>query len=82
MPSYVNGGMLVPTAYTPGARAMTARQCWTKKDYIVAMDVFDGVHFQFTNAFRINQGDDSEITALVKYDNNTVLVSRGSAGGF
>jgi hypothetical protein len=78
---YVNGRMLVPTAYTPGETTYDSTSTWTKKDYLVAMDVFDGVHFQFTNAFRINQGDDSEISNLVKYDNNTVIVIKGKRWG-
>lgn len=78
---YVNGRMLVPTAWTPGESVYDSTSTWTKKDYIVAMDVFDGVHFQFTNAFRINQGDDSEIRGLIKYDNNTVIVLKGKRWG-
>jgi len=78
---YINGRLLVPTAFTPGDTGYDSTSSWTKKDYIVAMDIFDPVHFQFTNGFRINQGDDSEITNLVKYDNNTVIVTKGRRWG-
>jgi len=78
---YMNGRLLVPTAYTPGETGYDATSSWTKKDYLVAMDILDPVHFGFTNAFRINQGDESEITNLVKYDNNTALVTKGRCWG-
>jgi hypothetical protein len=78
---YVNGRLLVPTAYTPGQDDYDATSSYTKADYLVAMDIFDPVHFRFTNGFRINQGDDSEITNLVKYDANTVIVVKGKRWG-
>ena len=78
---YINGRLLVPTAYTPGDNGYDSTASWSKQDYLVAMDTFDQVHFQFVNGFRINQGDDSEITNVVKYDNNTVIVTKGRRWG-
>lgn len=78
---FMNGRLLVPTAYTPGADDYDDTSSYTKKDYIVAMDIFDPVHFRFTNGFRINQGDDSEITNIVKYDANTAIVLKGKVWG-
>ena len=78
---FINGRLLVPTAYTPGDTGYDSTSSWTKKDYIVALDIFDPVHFTFTNGFRINQGDDSELTNLVKFDNNTVIVTKGKRWG-
>lgn len=77
----INNRLLVPTAYTPGADGYDSTSTWTKKDYIVATDALDYIHFDFINEFRINQGDDSEIIQLLKYDNNTVLVFKGKTWG-
>jgi hypothetical protein len=78
---FINGRLLVPTAFTPGDSGYDATSSWSKVDYIIALDVFDPVHFTFTNGFRINQGDDSEITNIVKYDANTAIVTKGKRWG-
>ena len=78
---YVNNRLLVPTAYTPGTDGYDSTSYYGKKDFLVATDVLDPIHFDFSNEFRINEGDDSEIECLVKYDNNTVLVLKGKVWG-
>lgn len=78
---FINNRLLVPTAYTPGDDGYDSTSTWTKKDFIVATDALDELHFDFINEFRINQGDDSEIVQLLKYDNNTVIVFKGKTWG-
>ena len=78
---FVNNMLLVPTAYTPGAAGYDSTSSYAKKDYIVATNYLDYIHFQFVDEFRINQGDDSEIECLAKYDNNTVIVCKGRCWG-
>ena len=78
---YINNQLLVPTAYTPGASAYDSTSSYTKKDYIVAMNYLDPVHFDFVNDFRINQGSDDEIQALVKYGTNTAVVFKTKSWG-
>lgn len=78
---FINNQLLVPTAYTPGAVNYDSTSVYTKKDFIVAMNIGDLVHFQFTNAFRINQGSADEIVNLVKYNQNTALVIKGASWG-
>jgi len=80
---YVNNRLIVATAYTPADDDTTAYTAgsYTKVDFLVAADIQDPVHFTFTHHFRINQGDDSEIVDLVKYDNDTLLVFKGKCYG-
>lgn len=78
---YINNRLLVPTAYTPGASAYDSSSNYTKKDFIVATDIQDDVHFDFSNAFRINQGSDDEIVCLVKYGPDTAIVVKGKSWG-
>lgn len=77
----VNNRLLVPTAYTPGDEDYDSTSSYTKVDFIVVTDALDPVHFEFTNELRINQGDDSEIRDLLKYDNDTVIVMKGKRWG-
>lgn len=78
---FANNRMLVPTAYTPGNVDYDSTSTYTKKDFVVALDIGDNVHFSFTNEFRINQGDDSEIVCLVKYNQDQVIVIKGRVWG-
>lgn len=83
---YINNRLLVPTAYTPSAdsdptAAYNSTSTWTKKDFIVATDVLDELHFDFVNEFRINQGSADEIVTLIKYNQDTVIVLKGSSWG-
>lgn len=78
---FIDNRLLVPTAYTPGAASYDSTSTYTKKDFIVAMDIGDNVHFLFTNELRINQGSNDEIVSLVKYDADTVVVLKGQSWG-
>lgn len=78
---FINNRLLVPTAYTPGATGYDASSSYTKKDFIVATDIQDDVHFDFQNEFRINQGSDDEIVCLVKYGPDTALVFKSKSWG-
>jgi hypothetical protein len=78
---FIDNRLLVPTAYTPGATDYDNTSSYTKKDFIVAMDIGDDVHFAFTNELRINQGSSDEIVTLVKYDADTVVVVKGVSWG-
>lgn len=78
---FIDNRLLVPTAYTPGATDYDSTSTYTKKDFIVAMDIGDDVHFLFTNELRINQGSSDEIVTLVKYDADTVIVVKGLGWG-
>lgn len=78
---FIDNRLLVPTAYTPGATDYDSTSTYTKKDFLVAMDIGDDVHFAFTNEFRINQGSSDEILDLVKYDADTVVVVKGASWG-
>ena len=78
---YINNRLLVPTAYTPGSTDYDSSSSYTKKDFIVATDIQDFVHFDFANQFRINQGSDDEIVCLVKYGHDTALVFKSKSWG-
>ena len=78
---FINNQLLVPTAYTPGNVTYDSTSVYTKKDFIVAMDIGDNVHFLFTNTFRINQGSADEIVCLVKYNQNTAIVFKELSWG-
>lgn len=78
---FINNRLLVPTAYTPGATDYDASSSYTKKDFIVATDIQDDVHFDFQNEFRINQGSDDEIVTVVKYAPDTAIVIKGKSWG-
>lgn len=78
---YINNRLLVPTAYTPGTLNYDSTSSYTKKDFIVATDILDTVHFDFQNEFRINQGSDDEIVKLVKYAQDSAIVIKGKSWG-
>nr|WP_294577603.1 hypothetical protein [uncultured Rhodopila sp.] len=78
---FINNRLLVPTSYTPGDNGYDLTSEYTKKDYIVATDIQDDLHFDFINQFRINAGDDDEIVALVKYSNSVAAVFKGRSWG-
>jgi hypothetical protein len=78
---FINNRLLIPTALTPGVSGYDATSTYTKKDFIVATDILDDVHFDFENDFRINQGSDDEIVALVKYAAETAIVIKGKSWG-
>src|SRR6185503_13349974 len=78
---YINNRLLVPTAYTPGSTTYDSTSSYTKKDFIVATDILDELHFDFENEFRINQGSDDEIVQLVKYSPDAVVVFKEKTWG-
>jgi hypothetical protein len=81
---YANNLMLVPTAYEPSSvddYATFNGGEYRKKDFLVAMDYLDEVHFQFFNEFRINQGSDDEIVDLAKFNENTWIVWKEKSWG-
>jgi hypothetical protein len=78
---FIDNRLLVPTAYTPGNTDYDSTSVYTKKDFVVAMDIGDDVHFLFTNELRINQGSADEIVSLVKFDADTVVVLKGMSWG-
>lgn len=78
---FTDNRLLVPTAYTPGNTSYDSTSTYTKKDFIVAMDIGDDVHFLFTNELRINQGGSDEIVTLVKFDADTAVVIKGASWG-
>jgi hypothetical protein len=78
---FIDNRLLVPTAYTPGDATYDSTTVYTKKDFIVAMEIGDDVHFFFTNELRINQGSADEIVSLVKFDADTVVVIKGLSWG-
>lgn len=63
---FVNNRLLAATSYTPGNTEYDSTSTYTKKDFLVALDIQDLVHFDFVNEFRINQGGDDEIVQLLK----------------
>jgi hypothetical protein len=63
---FVNNRILAATSYTPGNDGYDSTSVYTKKDFVVALDIGDLVHFDFVNEFRINQGGDDEIVQLIK----------------
>lgn len=78
---FVNNRLVVPTAYTPGSTDYDASSSWTKKDFLVILDVQDPVHFFFANELRINQGSADEIEQVLKYNNQAVIVLKGTSWG-
>lgn len=81
---YINNRMLVPTAYEPSSADNYATfngGSYKKKDYLVATDYLDDIHFDFANEFRINQGSADEIVDLAKFNENTVVIWKGSSWG-
>jgi hypothetical protein len=69
---FVNNRLLAPTSYTPGNTAYDSTSTYTKKDFLVSLDIGDLVHFDFVNEFRINQGGDDEIVQLLKAPSGAV----------
>jgi len=81
---YINNRMLVPTAYEPSSADNYATfngGTYKKKDYIVATDYLDDIHFDFSNEFRINQGSADEIVDLAKFNESTVVVWKDASWG-
>src|SRR5499427_7995549 len=88
---FVNNRLLVATSYTPGETDYDSTSTYTKKDFVVALDIGDPVHFDFVNEFRINQGGDDEIVQLVKtpsgainaqgFATDAVIVLKGKSWG-
>jgi hypothetical protein len=81
---YINNRMLVPTAYEPSSADNYATfngGSYKKKDYVVATDYLDDVHFDFSNEFRINQGSADEIVDLAKFNESTVVVWKDASWG-
>jgi hypothetical protein len=78
---YVNNRLLVPTAYAPGGATYGVSSFYAKKDYVVATDFLDELHFDFVNEFRINQGAEDEIVQLHKMGENTVVVAKSGSWG-
>ncbi len=50
-----------------------------KEDSVAVSDVLSYQNFSIFNSFRINQGDSDEIVGLRKYNDNTVIVFKGSS---
>lgn len=81
---FTNNRLLVPTAYTPGTTDYTdATGNYTKVDFIVATDIQDELHIDFSNEFRINQGSSDEIVDLAVFseEEGVVVVWKGSSWG-
>ena len=83
---YINNLMLIPTAWTPGNSDYSKAgpvlgANYTKKDFLLATDILDPIHTQFTNELRINQGDDDEIVGLLKYNDDQVIICKGRSWG-
>lgn len=79
---YTNNRLLVPTAYTPGTTGYnSADVTYTKVDFLVATDIQDEIHFDFTNEFRINAGSSDEIVDLAKWSEDAVIVWKGKSWG-
>lgn len=79
---YTNNRLLVPTAYTPGTTGYNSTDVtYTKVDFIVATDIQDEIHFDFTNEFRINAGSSDEIVDLAKWSQDVVIVWKGKSWG-
>lgn len=76
---YVNNRLLVPTAYAPGGSAYGATSDYTKKDYVVATDFADELHFDFSDEFRINQGSNDELVELQKFGDDLVVCFKDSS---
>lgn len=78
---FVGNRLLVPTAYTPGDDGYDESASWTKKDFLVLLDIGDPVHFSFFNELRINQGSDDQIQQVLKYNNNSVVILKDKSWG-
>jgi hypothetical protein len=82
---YINNRLLVPTAYTPSddtaSPGYDSTSSYTKKDFVVATDILDDLHFDFVNEFRINQGSADQIVLLIKYNQDTVIVLKETTWG-
>lgn len=79
---YTNNRLLVPTAYTPGTTGYNSTAVtYTKVDFIVATDIQDEIHIDFSNEFRINQGSADEIVDLAKWSEDVVVIWKGKSWG-
>lgn len=77
-----NNRLLVPTAYTPSTTGYnSAAVSYTKVDFIVATDIQDEIHIDFTNEFRINAGSADEIVDLAKWSEDVVIVWKDKSWG-
>lgn len=79
---FTNNRLLVPTAYTPGSTGYnSAAVSYTKVDFIVATDIQDEIHIDFSNEFRINAGSADEIVDLAKWSEGVVVVWKNRSWG-
>jgi hypothetical protein len=79
---YTNNRLLVPTAYTPSSTGYNSSAVtYTKVDFLVATDIQDEIHFDFSDEFRINAGSSDEIVDLAKWSEDTVIIWKGKSWG-
>ena len=81
---FINDLLLVPTAFEPASvdnYATFSGGSYKKKDYLVATNYLDYLHFSFANEFRINAGDADEIVDLFQFGAGTVIVLKGKSFG-
>lgn len=78
---FINNRLLIPTALTPGVSAYDNTSTYTKVDFVVVTEIADEIHFSNSNFFRINQGSSDEIVDMVKFNDNDVVIFKGSSWG-
>ena len=71
--AFVGNRVLLPTSYIPGASSSVAGSYTAKRDYVAPSDLLDPTRFSVNNEFRINQGSDDELQALVKLGQASVV---------
>ena len=71
--AFVGNRVLLPTSYIPGASSSVAGSYTAKRDYVAPSDILDPQRFSVSNEFRINQGSDDELQALVKLGSASVV---------
>lgn len=76
---YVQNRLLETTAWDPSQGSYVANSYAQKQDFVVASDYIDNIHFAFTAAFRINQGNSDELVVLAKVNEGTVMAFKSGS---
>ena len=79
---FVQNLLLVPTAYQPSSvnnYSSISGGAYTTKDFLVATNYQDYIHFLFTDEFRLNEGTADAIVDLFQFGQGNVVVLKSKS---